>query len=133
MRIFQSSYSRFRPLFAEDGRLDLDAAVSHFQKLVKNCFDHEYALTTGGHNIAMDIIPNDIATSCLTLGANLLDEETAKLSKLFERLQELGARDGARLPKSAMGRWAELQDKGDIIEISEEQIAIYDVDGICAI
>ena len=45
---------------------------------MKACIDHKFGLTTGGHNIMIDIIENDIATSCLTLGSNLLRDETAK-------------------------------------------------------
>jgi len=40
--------------------------------------DHKFGLTTGGHNIMIDIIENDIAAQCLTLGSNLLKDETEK-------------------------------------------------------
>ena len=44
--------------------------------MVKDCIDHKTSLTTGGHNIMIDIIPNDIATACLNLGKTVLDNET---------------------------------------------------------
>ncbi len=43
--------------------------------LVKTCISHKSSLTTGGHNIRIDIITNEIAASCLTLISNLLREE----------------------------------------------------------
>ena len=39
---------------------------------MKACLDHKFGLTTGGHNIMIDVIENDIVTACLTLGSNLL-------------------------------------------------------------
>ncbi len=45
---------------------------------MKACISHKQGLTTGGHNIMIDIIENDIVTSCLTLGSNLIRDETAK-------------------------------------------------------
>ena len=44
--------------------------------MVKDCVDHKTNLTTGGHNIMIDIIPNDIATACLKIGKTVLDDET---------------------------------------------------------
>ena len=43
--------------------------------------DHKFGLTTGGHNIAIDTIQNDIATACLTLSANLIRDETRAYTK----------------------------------------------------
>jgi hypothetical protein len=62
--------------------LNLPAAVASFKVLVKACMDHKFGLTTGGHNIMIDIIENDIAAQCLTLGSNLLKDETAKYNAL---------------------------------------------------
>jgi hypothetical protein len=73
----QKSYKHFAKVFGEDTRLDTAEAVDHFQQMVKACIDHKSALTTGGHNIGVDIIPNDIATNCLDWGRRMLDEETA--------------------------------------------------------
>jgi hypothetical protein len=47
--------------------------------------DHTFGLTTGGHNIMIDVIENDIAAQCLTLGANLLKDETAKYNALLKQ------------------------------------------------
>jgi hypothetical protein len=74
----QANYRSFVKAFSADRRLNLPEAVESFKTLVKACIDHKFGLTTGGHNIMIDIIENDIATSCLTLGSNLLREETAK-------------------------------------------------------
>ena len=49
--------------------------------LVKTCISHKSSLTTGGHNIRIDIISNEIAASCLTLISNLLREETRQLTR----------------------------------------------------
>ncbi len=43
---------------------------------------HMFGLTTGGHNIMIDIIENDTAAQCLTLGSNLLKAETEKYNAL---------------------------------------------------
>src|SRR5688572_31083576 len=73
----QQSCKEFSKTFGEDTRLNTGEAVEHFQQLVKECIDHKTGITTGGHNIAIDIIPNQIAAECLALGKRLLDEETA--------------------------------------------------------
>ena len=73
----QKSYNNFAKTFGEDTRLNTGEAVEHFQQLVKECIDHKSGITTGGHNITIDIIPHQIAAACLDLGKRLLDEETA--------------------------------------------------------
>jgi hypothetical protein len=78
----QSNYKAFVKAFSVDRRLNLPGAVSSFSALIKACMEHKSGLTTGGHNIMIDIIENDIATQCLVLGANLLKEETAKYTAL---------------------------------------------------
>jgi hypothetical protein len=78
----QSNYKAFVKAFSADRRLNLPGAVSNFSMLTKACMEHKSGLTTGGHNIMIDIIENDIATQCLVLGANLLKEETAKYNAL---------------------------------------------------
>jgi hypothetical protein len=75
----QASYKKFRATLAGDTRLDLAAAASSAAELLKSCIEHKSAITTGGHNIRIDIIPNEIAAECLDLGRNLLDKETADL------------------------------------------------------
>lgn len=71
----QASYAALAKHLAEDGRLDPDGAKLHLQQMIKECIDHKSALTTGGHNIRLDIIPNAIAAECLTLGKQLVDSE----------------------------------------------------------
>lgn len=73
----QKSYKRFAKVFGEDTRLETADAVEHFQHMIKACIDHKSGITTGGHNIATDIIPNDIVTNCLDWGRRMLDDETA--------------------------------------------------------
>ena len=64
-----------------DVRIEGAASVMHFQSMVKACIDHKLGLQLGlapvGHNIAIDIIPNEIAAECLTHGTKLLTDETA--------------------------------------------------------
>ncbi len=76
----QKSYQALAKVIGEDNRLDTAAAVSSFQAMVKACIDHKSNVTTGGHNIMIDVIPNDIAARCLDLGRKMLDEETAWLT-----------------------------------------------------
>jgi hypothetical protein len=78
----QANYKNFVKAFSVDRRLNLPDAVASFKVLVKACMDHKFGLTTGGHNIMIDIIENDIAAQCLTLGSNLLKDETAKYNAL---------------------------------------------------
>lgn len=73
----QQSYTRFAKVFGEDTRLSTAEAVEHLQQMIKECIDHKSNITTGGHNIGIDIIPNHIAANCLDLGKRMLDEETA--------------------------------------------------------
>ena len=46
--------------------------------------DHKRGTTTGGHNIMIDIIENEIDAGCLTLANNLLKDENAKLEKALK-------------------------------------------------
>lgn len=74
----QANYKNFVKVFSEDTRLDLPAAVENLKTLIKACIAHKSGLTTGGHNIGIDIIENEIATQCLILGSNLIKGEAAK-------------------------------------------------------
>ncbi|MFA5900059.1 MAG: hypothetical protein WC829_13215 [Hyphomicrobium sp.] len=73
----QKSYKHFASVFGEDTRIETADAVQQFQHMIKACIDHKSDLTPGGHNIAIDIIPNGIATNCLQWGKRMLDDETA--------------------------------------------------------
>ena len=81
----QSNYKNFVKAFSVDRRLNLPGAVSSFSTLVKACMEHKFGLTTGGHNIMIDVIENDVATQCLILGSNLLKDETAKYNALLKQ------------------------------------------------
>jgi hypothetical protein len=75
----QKSYKALVAQVHEDTRLEQARSVEAIRTMVKACIDHKSGLTPGGHNIAIDIIPNDIATRCLEIGKNLLDGEVAWL------------------------------------------------------
>ena len=74
----QSNYRDFIKAFSADRRLNVPDAVSNLKDLIKACMDHKFGITTGGHNIMIDIIENDIKADCLTLGGNLMKDETTK-------------------------------------------------------
>jgi hypothetical protein len=77
----QSNYKAFVKAFAGDRRLNLPEAVSNLKALIKACMDHKFGITTGGHNIMIDIIGNNIKAGCLTLGGNLIKDETKRFTK----------------------------------------------------
>ena len=72
----QKSYKALAKEIEPDHRIDPASAVTALRAMVKDCIDHKSNLTTGGHNIMLDIIPNDIATACLKIGKSMLDDET---------------------------------------------------------
>ncbi len=76
----QKSYKTLAKKIGDDTRLDKAAAVTSFEAMIKACIDHKSNMTTGGHNIMIDVIPNDIAARCLDLGRAMLDEETSWLA-----------------------------------------------------
>jgi len=76
----QRNYRRLAPILEADRRLNGAASMQDFQTMIKACINHKYGLSTGGHNIRIDIIPNDIAAECLRLGADLLARETTALT-----------------------------------------------------
>jgi len=77
----QASYRLFIRALVVDRRLDWTEAASTVPTLVKTCMTHKFSLTTGGHNIRIDIINNEITASCLTLVSNLLRDETRQLTR----------------------------------------------------
>ena len=72
----QKSYKTLLARIRDDTRLEQAASVTAMQTMVKACIDHKSGLTPGGHNIAIDIIPNDLTARCLEIGRKLLDDET---------------------------------------------------------
>jgi hypothetical protein len=62
----QSNYKTFVEAFSQDRRLSMD---------------HKFGITTGGHNIMIDVIENDVNAGCLTLASNLIKDETTRFTK----------------------------------------------------
>jgi hypothetical protein len=77
----QTNYKAFVEAFAQDRRLNLPDAVANLKTLIKACMDHKFGITTGGHNIMIDVIENDVSASCLTFGSNLIKDETVRFNK----------------------------------------------------
>jgi uncharacterized protein len=75
----QQSYQNLMIEMISDRRLNREEASTHLRTFIKSCIDHKYQLTTGGHNIQIDIIPNEIAAACLSLASKMLDYETSHL------------------------------------------------------
>jgi len=63
----------------KDRRYDWTEAAATVPTLIKTCISHKFSITTGGHNIRIDIINNEISAACLMLAANLLRDETHEL------------------------------------------------------
>lgn len=76
----QASDKVFIQVVMKDRRYDWAEAAATVPTLVKTCISHKFSITTGGHNIRIDIINNEIAAACLTLAANLMREETRQLT-----------------------------------------------------
>jgi hypothetical protein len=81
----QKSYKALAKQIGDDNRLDTTGAVTSFEAMIKACIDHKSNVTTGGHNIMVDVIPNDIAARCLDMGRAMLDEETSWLTTAPEK------------------------------------------------
>lgn len=75
----QSAYRAFRAEVAVNPRFDGTAAAKHVAQMIKSCIDHKWAISTGGHNIGIDMVPNAIDADCLDVGRDLLTKETAHL------------------------------------------------------
>jgi hypothetical protein len=75
----QAAYQDFAAVLHEQTRFDLTAAASHLASMLRSCIDHKLELTTGGHNIGIDMIPNSIAAQCLRLGTDFLTAETQQI------------------------------------------------------
>ena len=81
----QTNYRTLMEDLAKDVRLDPAGAASSLKILVKACIEHKQSLTTGGHNIMIDVIENDIDARCLAYAASLLSDEIDELRSLRER------------------------------------------------
>lgn len=84
-RALQGAYKSFLAAMAKDRRLSAKDAASSFGAMMKACIDHKSNLTTGGHNIMIDVIENDTITACLTLGANVLRDEARSLTVKYQQ------------------------------------------------
>jgi len=75
----QGNYRTLMGLLAQDIRTQPADVAAQLRVMVKACIDHKSGVSTGGHNIMVDVIENDIAAKCLALGANLLRDEIHEL------------------------------------------------------
>jgi hypothetical protein len=76
----QDAYSKFKAALDEQPRFDGGSAVLNLKQMIKSCIAHKWDITTGGHNVRLDMVPNEIAADCLAVGRDLLVKETAVLS-----------------------------------------------------
>ena len=75
----QAAYQDFAAALHEQTRFDGTAAASHLASMLRSCMDHKLELTTGGHNVGIDMVPNGIAAQCLRLGTDFLTAETQQI------------------------------------------------------
>jgi hypothetical protein len=81
----QNNYKAFVEAFSQDRRLNLPEAIANLKTMIKACMDHKFGITTGGHNIMIDVIENDIRAGCLNLGSNLIKDETTRFTKALNQ------------------------------------------------
>jgi hypothetical protein len=79
--LLSQSVRRFEAAVVDLFAHQLREAVSNLKTLIKACMDHKFGITTGGHNIMIDVIENDVSAGCLTLGSNLIKDETTRFTK----------------------------------------------------
>lgn len=75
----QAAYRDFAAALHEQTRFDGVAATAHLASMLRSCIDHKLELTTGGHNVGIDMVPNGIAAQCLRLGTDFLAAETQQI------------------------------------------------------
>lgn len=80
---FQSHYRMLMRLAAKDVRLSPADAAENLKIIVKACIDHKTGLTTGGHNVMVPVIENDIIAKCLTWSSDLLRDEIHELRRYY--------------------------------------------------
>jgi hypothetical protein len=76
----QASYKTFIQEVMKDDRYNWAEAANTVPTLIRTCINHKFSITTGGHNIRIDIINNEIAIACLMLAVDLLRDETHELA-----------------------------------------------------
>lgn len=79
-KAFQAAYGEFRSALQKQIRFDGGAAAQALAHMVKSCIDMKWALSTGGHNVGIDMVPNEIAATCLEMGRQTLVKETERLN-----------------------------------------------------
>lgn len=75
----QGNYHTLMGLLAQDVRTQPAEAAEKLKIMLEACIDHKFDVSTGGHNIMVEVIENDVAAKCLALGANLLRDEIREL------------------------------------------------------
>lgn len=78
-KALQSNYRTLMGLLAQDVRAEPAKAAEKLKVMVKACIDHKFSISTGGHNVMVNLIENDVAAKCLALGADLLRDEIREL------------------------------------------------------
>jgi uncharacterized protein len=79
--LLQKGFQILMVNMAADRRLDRKEATEHLRMFIKSCMDYKVQLTTGGHNIGIDIIANETAAVCLRETAAMLDYDASHLYK----------------------------------------------------
>jgi hypothetical protein len=76
----QKAYGALRDTLKEQTRFDGAAAARGIAAMVNGCIDMKWALSTGGHNVGIDMMPNAIAAECLNMGRETVERETSALT-----------------------------------------------------
>ena len=80
-KALQSNYHILMELLAlRSGHTQADVAAASLKALVNDCINHKQGVSTGGHNIMVNVIENDIISKCLDLGANVMREEIREIN-----------------------------------------------------
>jgi hypothetical protein len=77
--VLQNNYRILMQLAAQDVRLSPAKAAENLKIIVKARIDHKNGLTTGGHNVMVPVIENDIIAKCLAWTASLLRDDIHEL------------------------------------------------------
>jgi uncharacterized protein len=75
----QKSFQNLMIHMSADRRLNRKDATEYLRSFIKSCLDYKFQVTTGGHNIGIDIIANEIAALCLRQMAKMLDYDASHL------------------------------------------------------
>ena len=79
-KALQSNYHLLMGLLnLRSGHTMADQAAASMKALVNDCISHKEGVSTGGHNVMVNVIENDIVAKCLDLGANVMREEIREI------------------------------------------------------